>query len=174
METAWEHEVTVREETASDVAAVRSLLLETFPTCVEADLVDALRAAGRLWKALVAVQSHHVIGVVGFSPVTVEGVSGGLGLAPLAVQASARRRGVAARLVVAGLEHCRGAGVPLVVVLGDPGYYRRWGFEAARHWGLVDEYGGKDAFQVLALIPGSLPAAGGVVRYCAEFASFRG
>jgi hypothetical protein len=37
-------------------------------------------------------------------------------------------------------------------------------------WGLRDEYGGGEAFQALELRPGSIPPAGGVVRYAPQFA----
>jgi hypothetical protein len=57
------------------------------------------------------------------------------------------------------------------VVLGDPGYYSRFGFVAARRFGLVDEYGGDDAFQVAELADGSVPVGAGLVRYGPEFAS---
>ena len=56
-----------------------------------------------------------------------------------------------------------------MVVLGDPAYYRRFGFLPASRWGLRDEYGGKDAFQALELRPGAIPPGGGVVRYAPEF-----
>ncbi len=62
------------------------------------------------------------------------------------------------------------AGYGWVVVLGEPGYYRRFGFVPAAQFGLQDEYGGGCAFQVLQLIGGSLPRNAGLVRYGPEFA----
>ncbi len=57
------------------------------------------------------------------------------------------------------------------MVLGEPHYYQRFGFRPSSQFGLVDEYGGGAAFQVLAMIPGSLPVNAGLVRYAPEFAS---
>jgi putative acetyltransferase len=61
-----------------------------------------------------------------------------------------------------------------VVVLGGPAYYRRFGFTAAAGWGLADEYGGGDAFQVLEIRAGAIPRGAGLVRYAPEFAALGG
>jgi putative acetyltransferase len=132
-------------------------------------LVEALRAAGNLSVSLVAEEQREVVGYVAFSPVSVPGSTDGLGLAPVAVVSAFRRRGIAAQLIMKGLEACKGMNCGFVVVLGDPGYYRRFGFMPASGWGLRDEYGGKDAFQAMELRPGAIPAGGGVVRYSPEF-----
>ena len=102
--------------------------------------------------------SDVIVGHVAFSPVSVDGSDGGVGLAPVAVLPVYRRRGVAARLVRDGLAVCAAMGVRFVVVLGEPAYYGRFGFVPARRWGLHDEYGGGDAFQALELQGGSLSA----------------
>jgi putative acetyltransferase len=161
--------VIVRKERPTDIVAIRELVTASFPTSEEAELVDALRAAGRLSISLVADEEGAVIGHIAFSPVTIEGATRGLGLAPVAVRADRRRRGVGERLVRDGLSLCRNAAVGLVVVLGDPRYYTRFGFEAARRLELRDEYQGGDAFQAVELIPGTIPPGGGLVRYCPEF-----
>jgi putative acetyltransferase len=95
----------------------------------------------------------------------------GFGLAPLAVRAAHRRRGIAERLVRRGLELCRCDLVRLVVVLGDPHYYQRFGFRPARLWSLRDEYQGGNAFQVLELVSGTTPLGGGLVKYAPGFAA---
>lgn len=162
---------TIRSENADDAAAIRALLEASFPTAAEARLVDALRGSGQLSISLVAVENQRVVGHVAFSPITVEGTPLGLGLAPLAVLPEHRRGGVGARLVRAGLERCQSEKVPLVVVLGDPAYYSRFGFESAQRWALRDEYQGGAAFQALELVAGAVPAGGGLVQYGAEFAA---
>ena len=146
--------------------------IASFPTADEARLVDALRASGRLSLSLVAVESDAIVGHVAFSPVTLPGAGGGVGLAPLAVLPSFRRRGIGAALVREGLVHAERAGVQFVVVLGEPAYYGRFGFRPAARWALRDEYHGGDAFQALELRPAAVPAAGGLVRYAPEFAAF--
>jgi putative acetyltransferase len=163
--------VLVRSESSADVSGIYAVHASSFPTVAEAALVDALRSAGQLSMSLVAIESGRVIGHVGWSPISVDGVSLGLGLAPVAVLPDARRRGVAARLVREGLELCRQARTGLVVVLGDPRYYSRFGFEPAARLALHDEYQGGAAFQAIELVPGTVPAKGGLVRYSSVFAA---
>ncbi len=166
----------IRSELPSDVDRIRAVLVESFPTPVEAQLVDLMRASGALSLSLVATDddTDEVWGHVAFSPVTVAGLSAdkvsAYGLAPVAVGSAHRERGVAAALIRAGLERCTERGAGFVVVLGDPAYYGRFGFRAARHWSLGDEYGGGDAFQALELRAGAIPARGGLVQYAPEFA----
>jgi len=131
--------------------------------------VDALRASGRLSISLVAVDHADVIGHVAFSPITLDGAPMGLGLAPVAVRLDHRQRGVAARLIREGIELCRDTATRLVVVLGDPRYYARFGFQPAAQLFLRDEYEGGDAFQAIELVQGSVRAEGGLVQYAPEF-----
>jgi putative acetyltransferase len=164
--------VAVRDEGPGDVEAIRNVLRVSFPTDAEARLVDALRAAGRLVLSLVAVDSEgEVVGHVAISPVELAGASGGVAVGPVATLPELRRRGIAARLVRDGLALCAQRGLGFVVVLGAPPYYGRFGFRPASRWSLRDEFGGGDAFQVLELRPGALPAHGGLVRYGPEFAA---
>ena len=158
----------VRSEQSADQEAIRSVHTASFPTVSEAELVDALRAAGRLCVSLVAEEQREVIGHVAFSPVSLRGATDGVGLAPVAVLPAFRRRGIGEQLIRQGLAVCEQSGHGFVVVLGDPGYYRRFGFTPAREWGLSDEYGGGEAFQALELRPGSVPRGAGVVRYAPE------
>ncbi len=160
-----------RDERAEDVETVRAVHLASFPTPAEADLVDRLRTAGRLPVSVLADVDGTVVGHVGFSPVSTSSGESGVGLAPLAVLGAWRRRGIGAGLVRQGLEACADLGVGWVVVLGDPHYYARFGFQPASTVGLVDEYGGGEAFQALGLVPGSLPRDAGLVAYSPEFAS---
>lgn len=146
----------------------------SFPSHDEADLVDALRRDGDLFVSLVAEEDGVVVGHVAFSPVTlaaVEGsaVEGGVGLAPVAVVASHRRRGVAERLIRDGIAACHAKGARFVVVLGSPAYYGRFGFVAARRFQLEDAYGGGDAFQALEREAGVLEGGGGLVAYARAF-----
>lgn len=118
---------TVRFETPEDVAEIRGVHTEAFPTAAEAQLVDLLRADGRAAISLVAVRDELVIGHVMFS--RMQCPTGALGLAPIAVLASDRRQGVAATLIRRGLALAEAQGWTSVFVLGDPGYYGRFGFD---------------------------------------------
>ncbi|QDV76104.1 GNAT family N-acetyltransferase [Botrimarina mediterranea] len=164
-------EIRLRNEAPDDLDAIRRLNEAAFPTPAEGRLVDLLREAGRLTLSIVAVAGDQIVGHVALSPITVDGSVAGLGLAPLAVDAAYRRQGIGGALIEHSLDRCRELRTPLVVVLGEPAYYRRFGFESASRYGLVDEYGGGDAFQALWLGP-TAPRPSGTIKYAPEFSIF--
>ena len=159
----------IRAECPEDESDIFAVHAAAFPTPLEARLVDALRAAGSVAVSLIAEVEGHVAGHIAFSPVTVEGAAGGLGLGPLGVRPEFQRQGVGLALAREGLAAAKASGAGFVVVLGDPAFYGRAGFRPAAEWGLVDEYGGGKAFQALELRPGSIPPGAGLVRYASEF-----
>jgi putative acetyltransferase len=168
---------TIRAECLTDAIAIGWLIDSAFSTPAEARLVDALRANANLLVSLVAEADGEVVGHVAFSPVMIgDGgiVARGAGLAPVAVAESWRRQGIAAGLIRAGLDACRALGIPFVVVLGDPAYYSRFGFQWAADYGITNEYGADQEFRIIELVPGSLPTSGGLARYGAEFAALAG
>jgi putative acetyltransferase len=166
--------VAVRDESPADVGAIRDVVLRAFEQPAEADLVDALRRAGKATISLVAERDGRVVGHVLFSPVTLAEAPPApfaSGLAPLTVLPAAQRQGVGGALVRAGLARCRAAGHAYVVVLGSPAYYGRFGFVDAARYGLRSEYQvPPGVFQVIELAPGVLLGRRGLVRYADEFA----
>src|SRR5262245_28351522 len=122
---------TIRPYTAADAPAVNEVLVRAFGRASEAELVAALVTAKKDIVSLVAVEGESVVGYVLFTLVTIETEgtrSPALGLAPLAVDPGHQRRGIGSQLVRDGLEACRRAGHGVVVVLGHPSYYPRFGF----------------------------------------------
>ncbi|MCF3934506.1 N-acetyltransferase [Acuticoccus sp. M5D2P5] len=123
----------VREERPDDHDPVDAIVRAAFGGAGEADLVRALRADGDAEIALVATLDDNVVGHIMLSRMRSEIAA--LGLAPLSVSPSLERRGIGSRLVEAALEKVRAAGTwQAVFLLGDPSYYRRFGFsrDAAR------------------------------------------
>lgn len=163
--------VTIRPEQPGDVAAIHAVHVACFPTDAEARLVQLLRATGQLTVTLVAEVADHIVGHLAFSPVTTAAGAVGMGLAPVSVLPMHQRQGIAAGLIEQGLKQCHAAGYGWVVVLGEPAYYARFGFQPAGDYGLSDEYGGGAAFQVLELTAGHMPHGAGFVRYAPAFAS---
>jgi putative acetyltransferase len=162
----------IRDESVGDEAAIRRLHLAAFGGDAEARLVDALRERGKAVVSLVAVEAGDIVGHVLFSRVTIDGNDStrALGLAPVGVLPGFQRTGIGSRLIRQGLTRCASAGYDLVVLVGAPAYYTRFGFQAAQPYGLDNEYGVQDEFMVLALREGALQGVRGLVRYAPEFA----
>jgi putative acetyltransferase len=94
-------------------------------------IVSALRNAGRLTLSLVADAQGTLIGHVAVSPVSVSnGATGWFGLGPVSVLPEHQRRGIGSRLMHEALRMLREQGAGGCVVLGEPQYYGRFGFEA--------------------------------------------
>lgn len=163
----------IRPERPEDYSAVFEIHRRAFGREAEAKLVEALRHVADPQISLVAVRADRVVGHIFFSPVTVEGPHASLralGLAPMAVLPELQNRGIGSALVRAGLEAARRAGHRIVVVLGHPDYYPRFGFEIASRTGIRYEHPVPDeAFMVLELETGALRGHTGVVKYLPEF-----
>ena len=130
----------VRPETPGDYEAIGELLRSAFGRTVEPELVRSLRASDDYLPdlALVAEENGRVVGHIVFSYVTLKGEEEFrvLALACMAVTPGLQRRGIGGALVEAGLERADDRGEPLVVVVGHPTYYPRFGFESARRHGV--------------------------------------
>jgi putative acetyltransferase len=131
----------VRAEAATDAPAIRAVHLAAFPTHAEADLVARVRAAGALLPelSLVAVLGDAIVGHILLSPVTLEtghGAEPVLELAPLAVLPDRQRQGIGSALVIAALDAAEVRDEPLVLVLGHPWFYPRFGFRPASAFGI--------------------------------------
>lgn len=163
--------VAVRPERAGEEAAVCALTTAAFAgkpysDGSEAAIVERLRADGDLALSLVAESaSGEIVGHAAFSPVTIEDAKGGwFGLGPVSVVPIRQRAGIGSMLIRAGLERLRDQTAQGVVVLGNPAYYRRFGFAhdpALRYPGPPPEY-----FQALSF-GGHTPQ--GEVRYAPAF-----
>jgi putative acetyltransferase len=163
----------IRPATAGDLESIRRVQTAAFGRPDEAELALRVIAGVHGCVSLVAEQDGAIVGHVLFSPVRVEGHAldpAPMGLAPLAVTPDLQRGGVGSALSRAGIEACRRAGAPFVVVLGHPPYYPRFGFVPAARFGLTyADAPPRDAFMALELVPGALARVSGRVRYGPEF-----
>jgi putative acetyltransferase len=165
--------ILIRAETAEDRALVRRVNELAFGRPNEADLVEALRENVHPYISLVAIGDDEVAGHIFFSPVSIESGDNSfaaLGLAPMAVLPAYQRRGIGSQLVREGLKESHRLGYDIVVVLGHPNYYPRFGFVRASLKGLRSEYDVADGvFMVAELKPAALSGCSGLVRYHHEF-----
>lgn len=164
--------IKIRHEETKDIEQVQEIVRAAFPTDAESKLVDALRANGKAIISLIAVDHDQVLGHILFSPVSTAPPSEakGIGLAPVAVRPSLQSKGIGSALIGEGLRRSRERGYDYCVVLGDPRYYSRFGFEKASNFDLQNEYGVDDEFMVINFSAHRVPR--GLVRYASEFAIF--
>jgi putative acetyltransferase len=155
----------IRYEAAADIPAVRKIVEEAFPQPAEAKLVDQVRADGDAVIAAVALYEGVVIGFVMFSKMAAPFRA--LGLGPVAVKPVWQRKEIGSRLIRWGLEQAERAGWQGVFVLGDPRFYRRFGFDPALASGFVSPYAGPH-FMARGLGQ-PLPATTGKIDYASAF-----
>jgi putative acetyltransferase len=155
----------IRSETEADHHMMRRLITAAFGQSLEADLVDGLRADGDVVLSLVAEEDGAIAGQALFSPM--DAPFRALGLGPVAVLPERQRSGVGSALIRAGIEEARAQGWEAIFVLGEPDYYRRFGFDA----GLAARFDCTYASPYLMALAlrDDLPA-GGQVAYAPAFA----
>ena len=163
--------LSIRPEKPGEHETVRAINRRAFGGEDEARLVDNLRGAGLVRLSLVAVRDDEMVGHILFSELlieTEEGTLDALALAPVAVVPEHHRKGIGSELVGRGLEACRAAGHRIVIVLGHPDFYPRFGFSPDLAKNLSAPFSG-DAFMAAELVPGALDGVAGTVKYPAAF-----
>jgi putative acetyltransferase len=165
--------VEIRLELPADRAFVARLLREAFAGEDEARLVTRLAAEGDLAFSLVAEDPDgRIVGHIAFPALRAargDRTIAAAALAPVAVALGRQRQGIGARLIEAGMAECRRLGFELVVVVGDPAYYTRFGFSAEVARRLAAPYSG-EALMALEFSPGALDGDGWRVTYPRAFA----
>ncbi|MER5884827.1 bifunctional class I SAM-dependent methyltransferase/N-acetyltransferase [Streptomyces sp. NPDC001941] len=162
-----------RPETAADAAAVRAVNEAAFPTPGEADLVDALRADPSAWVPGLSYVAEDAAGaVVAHALVTRCHVDGepALALAPCAVDPARQGTGAGQAVVRAVLDAARLRGEERVVlVLGHPEYYPRFGFVRASQYGIRPGFEVPDEAMMALVLDGSGPVPQGTIHYPEAF-----
>ena len=165
----------IRTEEPGDREAVRRVNEAAFDTSEEADLVDALRESGDAVPelCLVAVDGGEVVGHICFSRASVAAIEI-LALAPMAVLRERQNRGIGSELVREALRRAEESSFPLVVVLGHPDFYPRFGFDPASAYGVECPYEGvPDEAWMAQPLAAYEPGIRGTVVYAGAFGSPR-
>ncbi len=153
---AW----TIRAELPIDLDQIHDLHRGVFARAQEAELVDAVRSSGAFVPelSLVAVTDDgSVLGHVLLSRIELQPAeeelprTDVLALAPIAVLPQHQGRGIGTALLREALAVADGREEPMVVVLGAPSLYARFGFESAAGFGLQGPY--DDAGEAFAVRP---------------------
>ncbi|MEV7611787.1 bifunctional class I SAM-dependent methyltransferase/N-acetyltransferase [Streptomyces sp. NPDC089799] len=160
-----------RPETPADTGAVRAVNLAAFGSPLEADLVDALRADPS-WLPGLSFVAEGPDGTVAahalLTRCTVDGVPA-LALAPVAADPAVQRSGAGSSVVRALLEAARERGEGLVLVLGHPEYYPRFGFVPASRYGIRAPFEVPDEALMALVLDGSAAVPAGTIAYPAPF-----
>lgn len=167
--------ISIRPEKPENIAEIRKVVIAAFGGTAEAQLIENIRASSNFIPklSLVAVENREILGHILFSPIVIvtetkptnQEISA-LALAPLAVIPARQKQGIGSELVKLGLTKCRDLNHNIIVVLGHPEYYPRFGFEIAKKFGIVAPFPVPDeAFMLLELKPSVLMGISGRVRY---------
>jgi putative acetyltransferase len=163
--------VIVRGENPEDREQVRIVNEAAFGRTDEANLVDALRDEAAVLASLVAEIDGHVVAHILFSRMWIETAGEripAVALAPVAVLPEHQRRGIAGKLIERGLDLLRSEGERIVIVLGEPEYYSRFGFSTQKACDLASPFP-PEAYMALELHARALDGVRGKVRYSAAF-----
>ena len=125
----------IRKETAADIEAINQVTIAAFRTLpisnhTEQFIINALRAANALTLSLVAEIDGQLVGHIAFSPETIsDGRLDWYGLGPVSVLPEYQRQGIGKSLIQEGLLLLKRLGGQGCVLVGDPNYYKRFGFK---------------------------------------------
>jgi putative acetyltransferase len=162
----------LRPEQPWDFADVRLVDERAFaPSREEADLVEALRASGAHVPelCLVALRGGVVVGHVTFSQAHLDSGHPVLALAPMAVLPGYQRQGFGSALVSEGLRRAAETAFLMVVLVGHPTFYPRFGFEPAEPLGIDAPFEVPSEAWMAYRLPAYRREARGTVVYPAAF-----
>ncbi|MBX9255754.1 N-acetyltransferase [Desmonostoc muscorum CCALA 125] len=134
----------IRRETLTDYPAIAEVNTLAFGQDNEAKLVEQIRCSDRYIPelALVAEIEGAVVGHILFSYIDLvhEQTLKILGLAPLAIRPEFQRQGIGSALIKAGLEIAEVNKEAIVIVLGHPEFYTRFGFQTSVIYGIESPF----------------------------------
>ncbi|MEV4918761.1 bifunctional class I SAM-dependent methyltransferase/N-acetyltransferase [Streptomyces tirandamycinicus] len=162
----------VRPETDADIPAVHAVNAAAFPTRDEAELVDALRRDPRAWLPGLSWVAEAPDGSVAAYALLTRCLVGGepaLALAPCATAPEHQGQGAGSAVIRAVLDAARIGGERLVVVLGRPEYYRRFGFGPASRLGIRPGFEVPDEAMMALVLDGSADPPQGMITYPEAF-----
>jgi len=162
----------IRLEESKDWPAIYAIYDAAFAQTAEADLVRDMASDGDLILSLLAYDGKPA-GHIAYSRLTLHETPSvrACVLAPLAVPPAFQSKGIGTALVRQSLQRLRDDGYDLVVVLGEPSYYGRFGFDPKLAERLKTPYDGP-YLQALALSDKG-NGAYGPVAYARAFAELK-
>ena len=158
-------------ESIDDRASIRAVNEAAFGGSDEADLVDHLRGDDHVLLSLVAEFESVIVAHILFSRMWINTSSRlvpAVALAPVAVLPTHQRKGIGSLLIRHGLELLRGRDERIVIVVGHPEYYPRFGFSTDQAKALQSPFP-REALMAMELQKGALDGVQGSVVYLPAF-----
>ncbi len=179
------NQLTVRPETKEEYAAIRQLIQEAFDPMPfsagkEWQLVEAIRTSDGYIPglALVAELDGKIIGHIMVSEVAIDGKNSmipALILSPVSVLPQFQRKGIGQVLCRKAVEEASKTDYPVMIVIGDPNYYSRFGFQPAVPQGVYLPFGFEEEYlQLIPLRDGVLEKVSGAIQFPPWFFDARG
>jgi len=125
----------IREEKERDINQITKIHNQAFNSLNEGEIVRKLRRNRNLIISLVCELEDKPVGHIAYSPIhnRINEVID-IGLAPVGVLPGHQKQGIGSELIKEGNRIALSKGYQRIFVLGDPKYYRRFGFEMAKKY----------------------------------------
>jgi putative acetyltransferase len=164
----------IRPENENDFGEIYDLVEVAFQTAKvsngkEQDFVNQLRDSANYLPelALVAEEDGKLIGHIMLKKTFIASEDNrheALLLAPISVKLEHRNQGIGAALVNRSFELAKAMGHQVVLLVGDPAYYRRFGFRSAAAFGIKHSHDIPDEYVMACeLAPGALNDVSGTM-----------
>jgi putative acetyltransferase len=164
----------IRTESNADYDSIDRVIVAASGEPETPELVRNLRSDGDALLSLVAETESHIVGHIMMSRILIENVTAyvdAVALAPLMLDPGYQNQGIGSLLTRDALERCRELGESIILVLGHPTYYPRFGFSAdlAQPLQIPFKPTVSGAYMALELKPGALKGISGKVKYGRAF-----
>ena len=169
----------IRQATEFDRTAIDAIHMSAFGQSQGQEIAELVNSllddeTAKPLLSLVAKTNGKLVGHILFTAVQIQPEAQETTariLAPLAISSAFQGQGIGGALIREGLKNLAESGVDLVFVLGHPGYYPKFGFQAAGQFGFEAPYPipseHADAWMVCELKAGEIDKKGGKVQ-CSE------
>lgn len=159
----------IRSELKGDYASIFTIHQSAFKRDIEAELVNRLRTTNYYHSelSLVAEENSELVGHLLLTRVVIKDGNKTypvLALAPIGIKEAFQRKGIGSILIEEALKKAKYLGHKAVIVLGDPKYYARFGFEKASNYEITPPTNfPEEVFLIKKLSPEDLDFKGQVI-----------
>lgn len=168
-------DIKIRQERQKDYQQIRDLVREAFAHAEHSDgdehnLIERIRLSTDYIPelSLVAESDDIILGHIMFSRISV-GQTEAIALAPLSVRTDWQRKGIGKLLVAVGHRQARKMGYFCSMVLGNPDYYSKFGYEKTSSYGIIAPFDVPDEYYMVCDLGNTGDIPQGNVKYSDAF-----